>query len=79
MNYFPALRGAEILKARTGCTNKINGEAPVLPIEDSNDHNDNDVDDNNNCGFDFDKCRYLLAKGASLTVETPDGTYESVN
>ncbi|KAK4775134.1 hypothetical protein SAY86_010069 [Trapa natans] len=70
-----SLRGAEILKARTGCTNKFNGEAPVLPIEDSGDRMDNVVHDNNSCRFDFDKCRSLLARGTSLTIETPDGRY----
>ncbi|PKI50828.1 hypothetical protein CRG98_028823 [Punica granatum] len=64
-----SLKGAEILKARTGCTSKLNGEAPVLPIEDSNDHNDSSHH------FDFDKCRSLLSKGAHLTIETPDGRY----
>ncbi|XVE98674.1 hypothetical protein REPUB_Repub03eG0127800 [Reevesia pubescens] len=59
-----SLRGAATLKARTGCKNKFNGSAPVLPIEDSNDF-----------PFEFEKCRSMLAKGAELGVETPDGKY----
>ncbi|XP_022751632.1 VAN3-binding protein [Durio zibethinus] len=59
-----SLRGAATLKARTGCKNRINGSAPVLPIEDSNDF-----------PFEFQKCRSMLAKGAELGVETPDGKY----
>ncbi|KAK8283613.1 hypothetical protein V6Z12_D08G106300 [Gossypium hirsutum] len=59
-----SLRGAAILKARTGCKNRFNGSAPLLPFEDSND-----------LPFEFDKCRSMLAKGAELGVETPDGKY----
>ncbi|OMP10406.1 hypothetical protein COLO4_04533 [Corchorus olitorius] len=59
-----SLRGAATLKARTGCKNRLNGSAPILPIEDTND-----------LPFEFDKCTSLLAKGAELGVETPDGKY----
>ncbi|XP_012477924.1 VAN3-binding protein [Gossypium raimondii] len=59
-----SLRGAAILKAKTGCKNRFNGSAPLLPFEDSND-----------LPFEFDKCRSMLAKGAELGVETPDGKY----
>ncbi|KAL3535286.1 hypothetical protein ACH5RR_003747 [Cinchona calisaya] len=58
-----SLRGAATLKVRAGYKNKlINGGAPVLPIEDHNDLN-----------FDFENCRSVIAKGAQLNVETPDG------
>ncbi|KAF8033826.1 hypothetical protein BT93_C0171 [Corymbia citriodora subsp. variegata] len=60
-----SLRGAATLKARTGCRNRLNDASPVLPI----DHEQNDFD------FDFDKCRSVLAKGAKLSIETPDGRY----
>ncbi|EOY31595.1 hypothetical protein QUC31_019711 [Theobroma cacao] len=59
-----SLRGAATLKSRTGCKNGLNGSAPVLPIKDSNDF-----------PFEFEKCRSMLAKGAELGVETPDGKY----
>ncbi|XVF34307.1 hypothetical protein REPUB_Repub18cG0048400 [Reevesia pubescens] len=60
-----SLRGAATLKARTGCSkNRFNSSAPVLPIEDTNDFH-----------FEFEKCRSLLAKGAELGVEIPDGKY----
>ncbi|XVE63442.1 hypothetical protein DITRI_Ditri07aG0021100 [Diplodiscus trichospermus] len=59
-----SLRGAATLKARTGYKKRINGSAPVLPIEDTNDF-----------PFQFEKCRSILAKGAELGVETPDGKY----
>ncbi|KAK9275654.1 hypothetical protein L1049_022921 [Liquidambar formosana] len=58
-----SLRGAATLKARTGCKNRLNGSAPVLPIEENN----------NDFGFDFEKCRSLLAKGAELSIETSEG------
>ncbi|KAK2972411.1 hypothetical protein RJ640_002951 [Escallonia rubra] len=58
-----SLRGAATLKARSACKNRLSGSAPVLPIEDNDDHD-----------FDFEKGRSLLAKGAKLAVETPDGT-----
>ncbi|KHG12474.1 hypothetical protein F383_17252 [Gossypium arboreum] len=58
------LRGAATLKARTGCKNRYNGSAPLLPFENSND-----------LPFEFDKCRSMLAKGAELGVETPDAKY----
>ena len=55
-----ALRGAATLKVSAGYKNKlINGVSPVLPIEDLN--------------FDFENCRSIIAKGAELNVETPDG------
>ncbi|KAF7152653.1 hypothetical protein RHSIM_Rhsim01G0012300 [Rhododendron simsii] len=58
-----SLRGAATLKARSGCKNKLNGSVPVLPIEDHN----------NDFELDFEKCRSLLAKGAELKIELPDG------
>ncbi|KAH7860799.1 hypothetical protein Vadar_018129 [Vaccinium darrowii] len=58
-----SLRGAVTLKARSGCKNRLNGSAPVLPIEDHN----NDLE------LDFEKCRSLLAKGAEVKIELPDG------
>ncbi|KAF8400441.1 hypothetical protein HHK36_013739 [Tetracentron sinense] len=57
-----SLRGAATLRARPGRRNRVNGRSPVLPLEENNDF-----------GFDFDKCRSLLAKGAQLSIETPDG------
>ncbi|GAB4838183.1 hypothetical protein Ancab_027712 [Ancistrocladus abbreviatus] len=57
-----SLRGAATLKARTGCRNRMNGSAPVMPIEDSNDYD-----------FDFEKCRSLLAKPTELTIQASDG------
>ncbi|XVF88069.1 hypothetical protein PTKIN_Ptkin19aG0019500 [Pterospermum kingtungense] len=60
-----SLRGAATLKARKGCKNKINGSAPILPIEDNND----------DFPFEFEKSRLMLAKGTELGVETPDGKY----
>lgn len=62
---FLALRGAVTLKARSGCKNRLNGSAPVLPIEDHN----NDLE------LDFEKCRSLLAKGAEVKIELPDGRW----
>ncbi|XP_052485482.1 VAN3-binding protein isoform X1 [Gossypium raimondii] len=59
-----SLRGAGTLKARTECKNRSSGGAPILPIE-----------DNNDLPFEFEKCRSILAKGAELAVETPDGKY----
>ncbi|CAK7338083.1 unnamed protein product [Dovyalis caffra] len=59
-----SLKGAATLKARTGCKNRLNGSAPVLPLEDNN-----DID------FDFEKCRSVLANGTELHVETPDGNF----
>ncbi|XP_062164647.1 VAN3-binding protein [Alnus glutinosa] len=59
-----SLKGAATLKARTVCKKRLNGNAPVLPIEDTND-----------LDFNFDKYRTILAKGADLTVETPEGKY----
>lgn len=62
-----ALKGAATLKARSGCKNMLNGSVPVLPIEDSH-----EVD------FDFEKCRSMLAMGAHLNIETPDGLYSNL-
>ncbi|XP_042515296.1 VAN3-binding protein isoform X2 [Macadamia integrifolia] len=57
-----SLKGAATLKGRPSHRDKINGVAPILPIEENNDFD-----------FDFDKGRSLLAKGAVLGVESPDG------
>ncbi|XP_039057229.1 VAN3-binding protein-like [Hibiscus syriacus] len=57
-----SLKGAATLKARTGCRNRFNGSAPILPIQDTDDFR-----------FKFEKCRKMLAKGTELGVETPDG------
>lgn len=62
-HFVSALRGAATLKARSGCKNRLNGGAPVLPIEDNS-----DLDCN------FEKCRSILAKGTELGIESPDGT-----
>ncbi|KAL5548872.1 hypothetical protein UlMin_004103 [Ulmus minor] len=59
-----SLKGAATLKARTGCNNRINGIAPVLPIE-----------DNNEIDLDLDTYRSALAKFTELGIETPDGDY----
>jgi len=60
-----SLKGAATLKARSGCKKRsLNGSAPVLPIEDTND-----------LDFNFEKYKKILAKGADLTVETPEGKY----
>ncbi|KAL8488725.1 hypothetical protein ACS0TY_024394 [Phlomoides rotata] len=59
-----SIRGADTLKARTGCKSRLNGSSPVLPLE-----------DNNELVFNFEKCRSILAKGAELNVETSDGRY----
>ncbi|KAH0937496.1 hypothetical protein HID58_004957 [Brassica napus] len=57
-----SLRGAATLKARRSCKiNRLNGSAPVLPIEDSSD-----------LPPEFDKNTSLLAQGTDLFVETPD-------
>lgn len=57
-----ALKGAATLKERSGCKNRLNGAAPVMPIE-----------DNPEVDFDFEKYRSMLAIGAQLSIETPDG------
>ncbi|XP_057968397.1 VAN3-binding protein [Malania oleifera] len=57
-----SMKGAATLKVRTGCKNRLNGTAPVLPIE-----------DNNELQSDFENCKLLLAMGAELRIETPDG------
>lgn len=59
-----SLKGAATLKARSGCKNRLNGGIPILPIE-----------DNNDLDFDFGKGRSILAEGAELYVETPEGKY----
>ncbi|CAL0325608.1 unnamed protein product [Lupinus luteus] len=59
-----SLKGAATLKARSGCKNKLNGGVPFLPIQ-----------DNNDLDFDFEKGRCILAQGAELYVETPEGKY----
>ncbi|KAH6781785.1 auxin canalization protein, partial [Perilla frutescens var. hirtella] len=59
-----SIRGADALKVRSACKNRLNGSSPVLPLEDSN-----EVD------FNFEKCRSVLAKGADLSIETADGRY----
>lgn len=59
-----ALKGADTLKARSGCKNRLKGIAPVLPIEDSS-YEKTDLD--------LDKYRSTLAKGAELGIEAPDG------
>ncbi|CAH2069598.1 unnamed protein product [Thlaspi arvense] len=62
-----SLRGAATLKARRSCKiNRLNGSAPVLPIEDSSD-----------LPPEFDKNTSLLAKGTYLFVETPDGDFKA--
>ncbi|XP_048426609.1 VAN3-binding protein [Pyrus x bretschneideri] len=61
-----SLKGAATLKERSGCRKKrLNGTAPVMPIEDNPDAEEVD--------FDFDKYRSMLAIGSQLTTETPDG------
>ncbi|KAL2481047.1 Plant protein of unknown function (DUF828) with plant pleckstrin-like proteiny-like region [Abeliophyllum distichum] len=57
-----SLKGAATLKARSGYKNKLNGSAPVLPLEDIN-----------KSDFNFDKCKSILAKGTDLNIETTDG------
>ncbi|KAL0681831.1 hypothetical protein Bca4012_048678 [Brassica carinata] len=64
-----SLRGAATLKARRSCKiNRLNGSAPVLPIEDSSD-----------LPPEFDKNTSLLAQGTDLLVETPDGIVTNVH
>ena len=58
-----ALKGAATLKGRAGYKNRLNGSAPVLPIEESNE-----------LDSDLEKHRSMLAKGAQLTFHTSDGT-----
>nr|XP_043626408.1 VAN3-binding protein isoform X2 [Erigeron canadensis] len=57
-----SLRGASTLKTRAGCKNRLNGNAPVLPIE-----------ENTDLEFDFDQCRLILRRGAELSLKTSDG------
>ncbi|KAJ9689134.1 hypothetical protein PVL29_014670 [Vitis rotundifolia] len=57
-----SLKGAATLKARAGYKNRLNGSAPVLPIEESNE-----------LDSDLEKHRSMLAKGAQLTFHTSDG------
>ncbi|XP_048624795.1 VAN3-binding protein-like isoform X2 [Brassica napus] len=62
-----SLKGAATLKARRSCNiNRLNGSAPVLPIEESSE-----------LPPEFDKNRYLLAQGTDLFVETPDGDFKA--
>lgn len=58
-----ALKGAATLKGRTGYKNRLNGSAPVLPIEESKKFDS-----------DLEKHRSMLAKGAQLTIRASDGT-----
>lgn len=57
-----AQKGAATLKARSGYKNKLNGSAPVLPLDDINESD-----------FDFEKSKSILAKGTDLYIETADG------
>ncbi|KAG2692201.1 hypothetical protein I3760_08G041300 [Carya illinoinensis] len=59
-----SLKGAATLEARSECKKRLNGSAPVLPIAEKND-----------LDFNYEKYRALLAKGAELSVETPEGKY----
>ncbi|KEH32577.1 auxin canalization protein [Medicago truncatula] len=59
-----SLKGAATLKVRSGSRNRLNGGAPILPIE-----------DNYDLDFDFEKGRLILAQGAELYVESPEGKY----
>ncbi|TKY54635.1 VAN3-binding protein [Spatholobus suberectus] len=59
-----SLKGAATLKVRSGCKNRLTGGVPILPLEDNNDQD-----------FDFEKGRSILAQGAELYVETPEGKY----
>ncbi|RID41206.1 hypothetical protein BRARA_J01183 [Brassica rapa] len=62
-----SLKGAATLKARRSCNiNRLNGSAPVLPIEESSE-----------LPPEFEKNRYLLAQGTDLFVETPDGDFKA--
>lgn len=66
LSFEAALKGAATLKARSGCKKKrLNGSAPILPIEE------------NHKGDEFGESTSLLAKGAELGVETPDGNNSS--
>lgn len=60
--FVAAIRGADTLKARSSCKNRLNGSSPVLPLEDGNEPD-----------FNFEKCRDVLAKGADLNIEMADG------
>ncbi|XP_057787773.1 VAN3-binding protein isoform X2 [Salvia miltiorrhiza] len=59
-----SIRGADTLKARSSCNNRLNRSSPVLPLEDGNE-----------ADFNFEKCREILAKGADLNIEMADGRY----
>ncbi|KAF3564891.1 hypothetical protein DY000_02017703 [Brassica cretica] len=62
-----SLKGAATLKARRSCNiNRLNGSAPVLPIEESSE-----------LPPEFEKNRYLLSQGTDLFVETPDGDFKA--
>ncbi|XP_071715675.1 uncharacterized protein [Rutidosis leptorrhynchoides] len=59
-----SLRGASTLKTRSsGCKNRLNGNVPVLPIEENN----TDLE------YDFEQCRLVLRKGDQLSIKTSDG------
>lgn len=60
---FLALRGASTLKIRSGCKKRLNGNVPVLPIEENN----ADLE------FDFEQCRSVLRRGDQLYIKTSDG------
>ncbi|KAM2086806.1 hypothetical protein ACFX1R_024306 [Malus domestica] len=63
------LKGEATLKERSGCCKKrLNGTAPVMPIE------DNPVAEE--VDFDVDEYRSMLAIGSQLTTETPDEKYK---
>ncbi|KAL0646853.1 hypothetical protein Bca4012_045144 [Brassica carinata] len=62
-----SLKGAGTLKARRSCNiNRLNGSAPVLPIEESSE-----------LPPEFEKNRYLLSQGTDLFVETPYGDFKA--
>ncbi|XP_042055923.1 VAN3-binding protein isoform X1 [Salvia splendens] len=56
-----SIKGADTLKARSPCKNRLSGSSPVLPLEDGNE-----------ADFNFEKCREILAKGADLNIEMAD-------
>ncbi|CAN6677900.1 unnamed protein product [Malus baccata var. baccata] len=68
-NTSATLKGEATLKERSGCCKKrLNGTAPVMPIEDNPVAEEVDTD--------FDKYRSMLAIGSQLTTETPDEKYK---
>ncbi|PWA75481.1 hypothetical protein CTI12_AA241780 [Artemisia annua] len=62
-----SLRGASTLKTRSACKNRLNTNAPVLPIE-----------ENTEFEFDFDNCRSILRRGTELRIKTSDGKQISI-